>query len=152
MTAMNLERAGEIRDLIQELAVALALGVKDDPDELAFVQDAFRRSRVPKNDPAADVVTLCWHLLNYSGKKSVRVAAAGLGDLLLRPTNAFIVAHQRSDLTVATLNGVSIFSPNIDPGFPAEGLVRTLYEALDLSTDTLWDNLVYALRETELQS
>ena len=141
MTAVNLARADEIRDLVGQLAIALALSVKDDDDELRTVQDAFERSQVPSSEAAADLTTLCWHLMNYSGSSSVRIAAAALGDLLLRPADAFIIAHEKSDLTVAMLNGVSIFAPNlVKPGFDPQ-TVRQLYDALDLSQDTIGSHL-----------
>ena len=147
MTALNLARMDEIGEAIGQLAIALALAVNADSRELSTLRQAFELSQVQTNECAADLVTLCWYLMNYSGRADVREAAAGLGDLLLRPSDPFIVAHARTDLTVAMLNGVSIFAPLLPkPGFDPESL-RPLYEALDLSKDTLWAELVYALSE-----
>jgi hypothetical protein len=150
MTALDLERVSPIGDAIARLSIALALSVNGDTTELDTLMEAFERSQVQTNESAADLTTLCWHLMNHSGSPDVRAAAAGVGDLLLRPNKPFIVAHAKSDLTVAMLNGVSIFAPTLrKPGFDPDS-IRPLYEMLDLSQATLWDELVYALADTQL--
>jgi hypothetical protein len=82
----------------------------------------------------------------------LRTAAFELGEDLLvlgdpdgkREKKPFIVAHAKSGLLVASLNGVSVFAPSIASGFDSIDL-RQKYQALDMSQDTLWDEFVYAL-------
>jgi hypothetical protein len=98
--------------------------------------------------PSVDLISFCSHLLNYSGNLELRTAASALGDLLLKPTDPFIVAHERSDLVVAMLQGVSAFAPSVKSGFDSISL-RPRYEELDLAKDTLWGDLVFALAEPD---
>lgn len=149
MTTLDLSYVKGIGDGMGTLANKLALAVHEDQDELDRVNEAFRRSRVPIKEPAVDLTTLCWNLATFTENDTVRSAACAVGDLLLRPTNPFIVAHASSDLSVAMLHGASIFAPNVAPEFDSRSL-RPLYEALELSQDTLWDELVFALAEPDL--
>jgi hypothetical protein len=150
MTMLDLSRVGEVRDGVGELARQLALAIDGDQAELDAVMDMFQRSQVPNEQPSVDLVTLCWNLLNYSGNSQLRQAASALGDLLLQPTDPFIVAHARSDLVVAMLQGVSILAPNVltQSGVVDDSL-RSDYDALDLAQDTLWGQLVFALAEPD---
>jgi hypothetical protein len=146
MTMLDLSRVEAIGDGVDELANELALAV-DDSQERANVDIAFQRSQVPVTQPSVDLVTLCWNLLNYSGIESVRVAAATLGDLLLRPADPFVVAHEKSDLLVAMLHGVSILAPNVmGEGFDFRSLAPK-YDRFDLAKKTVWGKLVFALAE-----
>jgi hypothetical protein len=147
MTMLDLSRMEEIRKGVDGLAIELARAVNDDSGERERVSLAFQRSQVPVTQPSVDLVTFCWNLLNYSGKESVRVAAATLGDLLLRPKDPFVVAHEKSDLMVAMLQGVSIVAPNVmSQGFDFQSL-RSKYDGFDLAKKTVWGKLVFALAE-----
>lgn len=148
MSALDLSHAEEIGDGIGNLATQLALVVHEDQDELDRLYEAFERSRVPIKEPAVDLTTFCWNLATFSENETVRTAAQAIGDTLLSPTNPFIVAHASSDLSVAMLHGASMFAPNLAPELDLSSL-QPLYEALDLSHDTLWDELVFALAEPE---
>jgi hypothetical protein len=150
MTMLDLSRVTEIRDGVAELARQLATAVDGDQSELDAVTDMFQRSQVPVDQPSVDLVTLCWNLTNFSGSKGLRLAASALGDLLLKPTDPFIVAHARSDLVVAMLHGVSILAPNVvTPSRSVPDSLRSEYDTLDLAQDTLWGELVFALAEPD---
>jgi hypothetical protein len=150
MTMLDLSRVNDIRDSVGELARQLTLAVDGDQAELNAVTDMFQRSQVPVEQPSVDLVTLCWHLVNYSGSTQLRKAASTLGDLLLKPTDPFIVAHARSDLVVAMLHGVSVLAPNVASlSESVSDSLRSEYDALDLAHDTLWGELVFALAEPD---
>jgi hypothetical protein len=161
MTMLDLSRADAIRDRIQEVACALGSAIGGNAEELNRVKLMFQRSQVPdelRGQPSIDLTTFCWHLSKYSGNQALRTAAYALGEDLLfvgdppahkdKDQRPFIVAHGRSGLVVAILNGVSVFAPNVATGFDSPDL-RRRYESLDLSQHTLWDELVYALAEPE---
>jgi hypothetical protein len=151
MTMLDLGSIGEIREGVAVLARELLLTIDADESELELVKDVFERSQVPIDQPSVDLATFCWHLQNFSRTRRVQVAASVLGDLLLRPTTPFVVAHGRSDLLVAMLQGVSAFAPNVvsQSGFVDQTL-RDEYDLLDLAHDTLWGKLVFALAEPDV--
>ena len=149
MTALDLSRVEDIADRLAELATQLVLSVDENAGELAAVEDILQRSQVPIDQPSVDLTTFCWNLLNFSGSEKVRIAAASLGDLLLNPTDRpFIVAHGRSDLLVAMLNGVSILVPSVVDrrGFDVDSL-RTDYDALDFAHRSIWGDFVFSLAQ-----
>jgi hypothetical protein len=149
MTMLDLTRAADVVEKIGTLADALAIAVDADDAELAAVRDLFERSQVPNSQPAVDLVTLCWNLAVYTGSDDVKVAAFELGSLILGPAEPFVIAHGRSDLVVAMLNGVSIIAPNAaDEDVDVESL-RTEYETLEIAQETLWGEFVFALAEAE---
>jgi len=150
MTMLDLGSVTEVRDGIAVLAREILLAIDADDNELELVRDLFERSQVPIDQPSVDLATFCWNLQSFSGNKNVQVAASTLGDLLLRPTTPFVVAHGRSDLLVAMLQGVSAFAPNVvsQTGFVDQTL-RDEYDLLDLAHDTLWGKLVFALAEPD---
>jgi hypothetical protein len=148
MTMLDLHRVGDIAKNVEGLARELLLAVDADEGELDVVLDGLERSQVPVEQPSVDLISFCSHLLNYSGNLKLRTAASALGDLLLKPTDPFIVAHERSDLVVAMLQGVSAFAPSVKSGFDSISL-RPRYEELDLAKDTLWGDLVFALAEPD---
>jgi hypothetical protein len=145
MTMLDLSCVAEIGDRIGELQTELTLAVNEDRTELAGVIEIFQRSQVPIRQPSVDLVTFCWYLLFFSRNERVRIAAATLGELLLRPKNPFVLAHARTDLLVGMLQGVSILAPNVTSGFDLASL-RAAYERLDLSEH--WGDLVFALAES----
>jgi hypothetical protein len=144
MTLMDLRRVNEVVMALGELTARLALSIAVDGRERARVAELFRRSQVPGPQPSIDLTNFCWNLLNFSGDTEVRIAAAALGDQLIRPEAPFVVAHAGSDLLVAALHGVSAFTPYL-PG-PRFDLaeIRVKYKALKLSRDTQWGDLVFA--------
>jgi hypothetical protein len=155
MTMLDLSRVDEIGDRVQELACALGSALAANQAELARIKAMLGRSQVPderRGQPAVDLATFCWHLSRDSGDSALRTAAFELGEDLLvlgdpdgkREKKPFIVAHAKSGLLVASLNGVSVFAPSIASGFDSIDL-RQKYQALDMSQDTLWDEFVYAL-------
>jgi hypothetical protein len=146
MTMLELSRVEEIGQRVGDLAIELAIAVNNNRSELEGVRDLFRRSQVPESQPSVDLATFCWHLLNFSSSEKVRIAAASVGDLLLRPSNPFVAAHGRSDLVVAMLQGVSILAPNV-LNLNRETLerLRQDYNAFDLAQNTLWGELVFSL-------
>ena len=150
MTAVDLSRVEEIADRLAELGTELALSIDDNADELSVLEDMLQRSQVPIDQPSVDLATFCWHLLNFSGSEKVRIAAATLGDLLLKPKDPFIVAHAKSDLLAAMLQGISILAPSVVDrrGFDLSSL-RTDYDALDFSQNTVWGHLVFSLAEAD---
>jgi hypothetical protein len=148
MTALDLNRVGDIADRLGDLAIELASSIENDDAESSAVQEMFQRSQVPLAQPSVDLTTFCWNLLNFSASEQVRIAAATVGDLLLKPTDPFIVAHARSDLLVSMLNGVSILAPNVvdSRDLDVPGL-RTQYDALDFARTASWGDLVFSLAE-----
>jgi Clostripain family len=148
MTTLDLARVEDIGEAFGKLATALAAAVHDDASELNRVYDALEHSRAPIKEPGVDLTTFCWNLATFSGSDQVKTAAGRVGDLMLNPLKPFIVAHGISDLSVSVLHGVSVFAPSVRPQYDS-GTVHPLYEALDLSQDTMWDELVYALAEPD---
>jgi hypothetical protein len=142
MTMLDLSCVGEIGERVGELQTELLVAVRDDRAELAHLRASFQRSRVPIRQPSVDLLTFCWNLLFFSRNERVRIAAATLGNLLLQPSDPFVVAHARTDLVVGMLQGVSILAPNVISGFNL-GNLRALYQRLDLSEH--WGDLVFAL-------
>lgn len=144
MTLMDLRRVDDVVMALGELTTRLALSITADGRERSRVAEMFRRSQVPGPQPSIDVTNFCWNLLNFSGDAEVRIAAAALGDQLIRPEAPFVVAHAGSDLIVSALHGVSAFAPYLPgPRFDL-GEIRVKYKALKLSRDTQWGDLVFA--------
>ena len=148
MTMLDLSRVTKIGQAVGGIASEVFEAISDDARELAEVRAMFQRSHVAEGKPNVDLTTFCWYLSNYSGYKNVREAARDLGDLMINPDQPFVVEHGRSDFNVAMLNGVSIFAPNVEVMPSYDATVRLRYEALDLSKQTLWDELVFALADT----
>jgi len=150
LTMLDLSQADEVFDCVRVLANELVPAVQQNPDELDRVAAIFHGSHVADGQPGVDLATLCWHLANYSGDADLRKAATRLGDLLFRPKDPFVLAHERSDLNVALLKGVSIFAPNVESenGFDWRS-VRPVYEKLDFAKETIWGDLVFAMAESD---
>jgi hypothetical protein len=148
MTLLDLGEMDDIGSKFGDLAIQLLLSVNEDQSELDRVKDFFQLTQVVGNQPSVDLISFCWQLQNHSGHNKLRVAAAALGNLLVRSPAPFIVAHERSGLVVAMLQGVSVFAPNVKPGFDAS-LLRERYSEWDLAQDTLWGDLVFALAEPD---
>lgn len=145
LTALDLGAPAEdIGARMADLSAALGIAIGKDPGEIARLSTALAQSAVPIPEPAADLCTLCAALMQTSGSADVRMYAAGVGDLLMNPTRPLIAAHAGTDVSVAMLHGVSIFAPSLKPDFDSASL-QPVYEELDLSTETLWDDLMYAL-------
>ena len=148
MTMLDLRFVNEIRVAIDDLATTLLFAVSGDSDERSRLHTVFQWSQVSPGQPGIDLTSFCWHLTKYSGNAEARNAARTLGNLLLKPTNPFIAAHGTSDLDVTMLRGVSAFAPNVvsNAGFEFRSL-QVPYQALGFSTDSVWDELVFALAE-----
>lgn len=148
MTMLDLGFVDEIRMAVDDLATTLLFAVNGNGDELSRLHTVFQWSQVSPGQPGIDLTSFCWHLTKYSGSAEVRTAARTLGNLLLKPTNPFIAAHGTSDLDVTMLRGVSAFAPNVvsKSGFEFRSL-QAPYQALGFSTDSVWDELVFALAE-----
>jgi len=146
MTLLDLDQAGAVAEAMRTLAADLTVTVAGDASERANVERMFERSRVPIRQSSVDLTAFCWNLLYFSQYEGLRVAAAAVGDLLFRPSSPFIVAHGKSDLLVAMLQGVSIMAPNVISQSSKDlASLRSEYDKLEFSTQTDWGKLVFAL-------
>ena len=163
MTMLDLSQVEQIAERVEELSDELIQAVQADEEERSRISEIFKRCQVPGptpvGQPSVDLLALCWNLSTFSGSDEVRIAAAAVGDSLLIPRgvptggrageNSFVVAHGRNDLVGSMLQGVSIFAPNVvGNGFDSRSL-RARYRRLEFAKNTHWDELVFALAESE---
>jgi hypothetical protein len=154
LTLLNLGRARDVFTATQALADNLVEASKD-PDEVALAIHLFFRSQTWEGKPFVDVADLCLNLWRYSSNQGVVRAAAGLGDLLVRPgpehdvprNQPFVLEHGRNAHPTARLTGVSLYAPHVAGDFDwAEA--NELYLKFAFARDTLWGRYVEALAET----
>lgn len=146
MSMLDLQRSAVIASAVAELTGELRRALTADALELVNVEEIFQDCHVVKDQAAVDLVTFCWHLVTYSEHEGIRRAARKVGDLLINPGESFIREHGRSNITVALLQGLSLFAPMVGPAKDLPEL-RQRYDALDFASETGWGDLVFELAQ-----
>ena len=145
MTMLDLRFAPDMRLAVSRLADELVGAFRADQSEVDRVASIFQQCHVLEGQLAVDLATFCWYLSNYSGHEGVKRTAQVLGDLLINPEKPFVLEHGRSNLSVAMLQGVSIFAPNVEET-AADDELRGRYEDLDLAKESRWGEVVFGLQ------
>jgi Clostripain family len=163
LSHLDLSHARKLSRLTDQLARALAIAMDDDAAELEVVSRLFELAQTAAGAPFVDVVSLCRHLMRYSGSAQVRTAAKALGDALFGPRSTpggknkdgalksetgeckpFVVEYGSNSCEGAALHGVSLYAPHIASGRDL-GEASHFYEKFVFAKDTLWRELVHAL-------
>lgn len=161
LTLLDLDRAPEAFDAAEDLAGALATACGDDANELETVIEQFAASQTIEGKPFIDVADFCLNLSRRSDSAPVRLAAARLGNILIRPSldsptlaapeegarGSLIVEHGRNAHQTAKLHGVSLYAPHILGEAYDWRNSRFWYQKFDFTGETYWCRLVHVLSE-----
>ena len=161
LTLLDLDKAPEAFDAAEALAGAIARACGEDAGELETVIEQFAASQTIEGKPFIDVADFCLNLSRWSLSADVRIEAARLGNILIRPSldainppkpeegvrGSLIVEHGRNAHQTAKLHGVSLYAPHIlgeDYDWRAS---RFWYQKFDFTGETFWCRLVHVLSE-----
>jgi hypothetical protein len=155
LTLLDLSHADELAARVGWLAhkLAMAVGPVDGLDRIA---ELFSRSQTEPGRPYIDVADFCVNLMRESDDGGIVAAAAALGDYLVSPQRKvvcgsasgrgrpLVVEHGRNAGSLAKLNGISLYAPNIAPDEDLDKTER-LYSNFVFTRMNLWRDLVHGL-------
>jgi Clostripain family len=156
LTLLNLKYAPRLSELVEALAVELAIAIGNPPTR-DRVTELFFESQTEAGKPFVDAADLCLNLLGSKQYPFLSQKALELGNYLVGRQEDVVVGlsdqaagwpliaeHGRNSGELVRLNGLSLYAPHIAlPGDP--GAVRQLYDKFKFVQKTRWGKLVHDL-------
>jgi hypothetical protein len=154
LTMLDLHRASDVYRAAEHLAGIIALAGGQDESELQRIATQFARAQTIAGHPFVDVADFCLNVVRSCTNDELRMAAAALGDMLIRPrpldsatSGPFILEHARNSHLTAKLQGVSLYAPQIANGQDWRA-TRFWYDKLGSADGaSVWSQVIHVLAE-----
>jgi hypothetical protein len=154
LTMLDLNRAADIYQAAEWLAEGLARAGGEDDSELQRIAAQFFNAQTMDGHPFIDVADFCLNVARYCTEDQLRIAAARLGDMLIRPRSLagvtygpFVLEHGRNSHLTAKLHGVSLYAPQIANGRDWRD-TRFWYDKLGNDQGaSVWSRVIHVLAE-----
>jgi hypothetical protein len=154
LTMLDLQRAPEVYRAAERLAGSLAIAGGQDESELQRIANQFAHSQTSEGHPFVDVADLCLNIVRFCSNDELRIAAAAVGDLLIRPreldgvaAGPFVLEHARNSHLTAKLHGVNLYAPQITNGHDWRA-TRFWYDKLGSDNGpSVWSQVIHVLAE-----